>query len=144
MSTDNHNATTNPEEPPGSVDGNTSHLLYLLRGSLQLGILIPMCSSCISHITTQSHWSSGSTICFPLRGAAVRALGVHPHFWNWHLLLAMSRYIGDPNLILDHRAMIGPLCLWFAMTFAADCFSHPFCPRSSLLAICDDLCRRLL
>jgi hypothetical protein len=32
-----------------------------------------------SYTTTQSHWSSGSTIFFLLRGAAVRALGVHPH-----------------------------------------------------------------
>jgi hypothetical protein len=36
--------------------------------------------------------SRGSAVCFPPRGAAVRAPGVHPHFWNWDLLLAMYRY----------------------------------------------------
>jgi hypothetical protein len=29
--------------------------------------------------------------------------GDHPHFWNWDLLLAMSRYIGDPDVIPDLR-----------------------------------------
>ncbi len=54
-----------------------------------------------SHTNTQSHWSRESTVFFPPRvaavralgGAAVRALGVHPHLqWNWVLLFAMSRY----------------------------------------------------
>ncbi len=44
----------------------------------------------ISHTTTQSHLSSGSTVCFPPGGTAVCTSGVHPHFWNWDLLLAMS------------------------------------------------------
>ncbi len=30
-------------------------------------------------VYTQSHWSSGSTVCFPLRGAAVCILGKHQH-----------------------------------------------------------------
>jgi hypothetical protein len=43
-----------------------------------------------SHTTKQSHWSSGSTICFPPGGGGRSlALGVHPHFWNWDLLLAI-------------------------------------------------------
>jgi hypothetical protein len=29
------------------------------------------------HTTTQSHWSSGSTICFSSRGSALRVLGIH-------------------------------------------------------------------
>ncbi len=36
---------------------------------------------------TQSHWSSGSTVCFPPSRAAVRVPGMHRV-----LLLAMSRY----------------------------------------------------
>ncbi len=56
------------------------------------------------HSNTQSQCSSGSTVCFPPRGAAVYVPGMHPHLqWNWVLLLAMSRYIGDPNMTPDHR-----------------------------------------
>jgi hypothetical protein len=66
-------------------------------------------SPCISHTTTQSHWSSGSTICFPLGWAAIRILGMHPHLWNWDLLLTISRYIGDP----DHRPWKVPFALGF-------------------------------
>ncbi len=36
-----------------------------------------------SHTTTQSHWSSGSTVCFPPRGAVLHVPGMHPHFWHW-------------------------------------------------------------
>ncbi len=35
------------------------------------------------HSKKQSHWSSGSIVCFPTQGAAVRALGVHLNFRNW-------------------------------------------------------------
>jgi hypothetical protein len=55
------------------------------------------------HTTTQSHWSSRTTIYFLPGGAAIRALGVHPHFGNWDLLLAMSLYIGDLDMIPDHQ-----------------------------------------
>ncbi len=50
--------------------------------------------------TTLSHWSSRSTVCFLPRGAAFCTWGAHVHFWNWDLLLAMSHYIVDPNVIL--------------------------------------------
>ncbi len=60
-----------------------------------------------SFISTQSHWSSGSTVCFR------RSIpGMHPHLqWN-RVLLAMSRYISDPDVIRDpwSLATIGPLC----------------------------------
>jgi hypothetical protein len=50
------------------------------------------------HTNTQSHWSSGSTIRFPPRGAAVRIPGMHPHLqWNQVLLLDMSPFMGDPR-----------------------------------------------
>jgi hypothetical protein len=65
-----------------------------------------------SHTTTQSHWSSGSTICFLPRGAAVCVPRMHPHFWNWDLRLGMSPYIGDPDMIPDHQ-------LW-SVLFARD------------------------
>ncbi len=47
------------------------------------------------HSDTQSHWSSGSTVCLLPRGSAVHIQGIHPHVqqWNWVLL-----------------TMIGPLC----------------------------------
>ena len=56
-----------------------------------------------SHITTLAHWSSGLTVCFPPQGATVRALGVPPTLWNWDLLLALSCYSGDPDVIPDHQ-----------------------------------------
>jgi hypothetical protein len=49
-----------------------------------------------------SLWSSGLTVCFPPQGAAVCAPGMQPTPWNWHYLLALSRYIGDPDVIPDH------------------------------------------
>jgi hypothetical protein len=75
------------------------------------------------------HWSSGSTVGFPPRGTAVHTLGVQltielcrpcsysPSLtgpvgqpcasrgynlqWFWVFLLALSRYIGDPEVV-DH------------------------------------------
>ncbi len=55
------------------------------------------------HSNTQSQWSSGSIVCSRL-GGQVCIPGMHPHLqWNWDLLLVMSRYIGDPDVIPDHR-----------------------------------------
>jgi hypothetical protein len=53
---------------------------------------VSLWSSCISHIFTMSHWSSGPTVCFPPQGAAVCTPGVQPLLWNWDCLLALSRY----------------------------------------------------
>ncbi len=71
-------------------------------------VKIRLWSPGITHTTTQSHWSSGSTIGFPPRGPAVGAPGVHPQCWNWDLQLVKSRYIGDPDIIPDHWTK-GPL-----------------------------------
>ncbi len=61
------------------------------------------------HSNSQSHWSSGWTVCFPPMGAAVRIPWMHPHLlWNWVLLLAMSRYISDPDMT-DHWPQPRPL-----------------------------------
>ncbi len=46
-------------------------VVQVLRGALQF------------HFNTQSHWSSGSTICFPSRGSVVRVPGMHILQWNW-------------------------------------------------------------
>jgi hypothetical protein len=57
--------------------------------------------------------SSGSTVCFAPRGAAVRVLGMLPHFqWNWVLMLAMSHYIGDPDVIPVHWRFRNNLTHW--------------------------------
>jgi hypothetical protein len=52
-------------------------------------------------ILTMSHWSSGLPVCFPPQGSQV------PIPWGdlcetGILLLALSRYIGDPDVI-DHQ-----------------------------------------
>jgi hypothetical protein len=79
-----------------------------------------------SHTTTQFYWSSRLTVCFLPRRAAVHTRGVLPHFWNRDPLLAMPQYIGDPNVIPDHRP--------WPMTFATGFCSHPSCPASILIA----------
>jgi hypothetical protein len=51
-------------------------------------------------ILTMSHWSSGLPICFPSQGTRVHI----PWGYLWEtgiLLLALSRYIGDPD-VNDH------------------------------------------
>jgi hypothetical protein len=81
-------------------------------------------SPSISHITTQSHWSSGSTVCFTPRGR-----GLHP---------------GDPtgtgiflvtpawSLIIGHDR--SSLLVVFITTLATGCFSHPSYTSSILTA----------
>jgi hypothetical protein len=48
----------------------------------------------------------GQPFASRLGGATVGFPGVLPHFWNWDLLLAMSCYIGDPD-VMDHDAKLG-------------------------------------
>jgi hypothetical protein len=48
-----------------------------------------------------SHWSSGLPVCFPLWGTRVQSPGGY-FCVTGILLLALSRYIGDPDVI-DHR-----------------------------------------
>ncbi len=59
-------------------------------------------------ILTMSHWSSGLPVCFPPQGSQVQipwgdlcGTGI--------LLLALSRYIGDPDVI-DHQQGFVPNC----------------------------------
>jgi hypothetical protein len=56
-------------------------------------------------ILTMSHWSSGLTLCFPLQETWVQIpwgdlceTGI--------LLLALSRYIGDPDVIDHHYSLV--------------------------------------
>ncbi len=53
------------------------------------------------HTITQSHWSSRSTVCFPSRGSAVHVPGTHKLAMEPVFSSALSRYIGDPDMI-DH------------------------------------------
>ncbi len=49
-------------------------------------------------ILTMSHWSSGLPVCFPSWGTRVQTPGGYLSETGI-LLLALSRYIGDPNVI---------------------------------------------
>ncbi len=51
------------------------------------------------HSNTQSHWSSGSTICFPCRGSRVPVCTSSQWNRGGGFLLMLSRYIGDPHMI---------------------------------------------
>jgi hypothetical protein len=51
-------------------------------------------------ILTMSHWSSGLPVCFPTQETWVQNPWVHL-CETWILLLALSRFIGDPDVI-DH------------------------------------------
>jgi hypothetical protein len=78
------------------------------------------------HSYTQSHWSSGSTICFLPRGAVVHVPGMHPHLqWNWVLLLAMSPYIGDLDVIWSLAS--SPFSRCFTRLCANDVKSRRLC-----------------
>ncbi len=55
-------------------------------------------------IHRQSHWSSGSPVCFPSWGTRVQSPGVYLCEIGI-LILALSRYIGDPDMI-DHCGLI--------------------------------------
>ncbi len=59
----------------------------------------PLVEALQFHSNTQSHWSSGLTVCFLSRFASRGCTQYHNG--TGFLLLALSRYIGDPNVI-DH------------------------------------------
>jgi hypothetical protein len=61
-------------------------------------------------ILTRSHWSSGLPVCFPSQGTQVQSPGGYL-CETGILLLALSRYIGDPDVI-DHFCGLvwGGLC----------------------------------
>ncbi len=59
-------------------------------------------SSCILKPLYNLTGPVGQLRLLPAQGAAIHAPGVHSHFWNWDLLLEMSCYIADPDVIPDH------------------------------------------
>ncbi len=87
-------------------------------------------SSCIlSPLHTQSHWSSGSTVCFRSRGSVVHVRGMHPlSLWNQVSPVSDVSLHWWPRCDRWSPAMIGPL------TLATGCFSNSSCPSSILTA----------
>ncbi len=70
-------------------------------------------------IHTQPPWSSGSTLCFPSWGTRVQSPGGYLSETGI-LLLALSRYIGDPDVI-DHCGLVwGGLCPELSLSCRAD------------------------
>jgi hypothetical protein len=52
------------------------------------------------HSNTQCHWASGSTICIPSKGQRFTSWGcTHSDNGTRFLVLALSCYIGDPDVI---------------------------------------------
>jgi hypothetical protein len=69
----------------------------------------PTVESLQSHmILTMFHWSSGLPICFPPQGTQVQ-IPSGDLCETGILLLALSRYIGDPDVI-DHQQGFVPNC----------------------------------
>jgi hypothetical protein len=56
-------------------------------------------------LLTMSHWSSGLPVCCPSQGTRVQTPGGGYLCETGILLLALSRYIGDPDVI-DHCGLI--------------------------------------
>jgi hypothetical protein len=84
------------------------------------------------HFTVSLVWWINCLL--PASTAVVCVLGMHLHFSNWDLLLAMSRYIGDPDVIPDHQPQSVLCARDSCKTLATSCFSHLFCPSSILMA----------
>jgi hypothetical protein len=103
-----HNAYLQGTMDKGTGGGgvpNVSWKWFLAKcRSLFWGVFAIVEALQFSHHCTQSHWSSWSTICFPSRGSAVHVPGMHPlSQGNRFLLLVLSRYSADPDVIPDHR-----------------------------------------
>jgi hypothetical protein len=105
-------------ETTGSASGSPQHCIssivnsvnYIFIFTLYITVLyiIHIVKVLHSHTTLLSHWPSGSTVGFPPRGAAFRAPGVHPHFWNWDLLIGCLATICIPYSLLFRRITFGP------------------------------------
>jgi hypothetical protein len=91
-------------------------------------------------ILTMSHWSSGLPICFPSQGTRVQ-IPWGALYETGILLLALSRYIGDPNVIDNFCGLVrGRLCPKSSLGTRADNVIIPldltqlFCPCFMLAA----------
>ncbi len=93
----------------------------------------------LSHyIHTMSHWSSGLPICFPSWGTWVQ-IPRGDLYETGILLLALSRYIGDPDMILI-TGFVAPsvgASLGFAPTMCKPEASSPF--SGCFTRLCADL-----
>jgi hypothetical protein len=105
----------------GSASGSPQHCIssivnsvnYIFIFTLYITVLyiIHIVEVLHSHTTLLSHWPSGSTVCFPPRGAAFRAPGVHPHFWKLGSPDSMSRYNMYTIFFTVQNDHIWTLCL---------------------------------
>ncbi len=75
--------------------------VYLLWYTYKLTFVESLQSHCIP---IQSHWSSGSPVCFQSRGTRVQSPGGYLCETRI-LLLALYRYISDPGVI-DHCGLV--------------------------------------
>ncbi len=85
---------------PGGTGHHQHHQVTLLANHFKV-IVESLQSHCIH---TQSHWSSGSTLCFLSWGTWVQSPGGYL-CETGNLLLALSCYIGDPDVI-DHCGLV--------------------------------------
>ncbi len=70
------------------------------------------------HSYTQSHWSSGSTLCFPSWGTQVQSPG-GVLMWNRDSPVSLSCYIGDPDVIDNCGLVWGRLCTKLSLGWPA-------------------------
>ncbi len=85
----------------------------------------------------QSHWSTGPAVCFPSWGTQVQSPGGYLCETRI-ILLALSCYISDPNVI-DHCDLVwGGLCPELSLGYRADIIpldlTQLFCPSFTLAA----------
>ncbi len=78
------------------------HTFFYLKGQYRETFDFDLVESLQSHmILTMSHWSSGLTCLLPAQGSQVQIPWGDLSETRTHLL-ALSRYIGDPDVI-DHQ-----------------------------------------
>ncbi len=115
-------------------------LLTDFQGSWQIFVNLVIVESLQSHcIHTMSHWSSGLPVCFPSWGTRVQSPGGYL-CKTGILLLALSRYIGDPNMI-DHCGLVwGGLCPELSLDPSRQC-DNPTWSHTALLSRNHARCR---
>jgi hypothetical protein len=81
-----------------------SYLFVPVLWNLNFSAYIVLWRACNLTAFTKSHWSSGSTLCFPSWRTQIQSPGEHL-CETASLLSASSHYIGDPDVI-DHRGVV--------------------------------------
>jgi hypothetical protein len=66
--------------------------------------LVEQSDKCVSYVLGSSGFEIQGFCGAPAFLTPLRSLTgpLGQHLWNWDLLLALSRYIGDPDVIHDH------------------------------------------